>query len=298
MVAKRRGTRRKGGVLKNGFEVYTATASARVAAKKGATRPFTITVRFRGGLTAKQRKAFTAAADRWSKVIVGDLPPVVIDGEQIDDVLIEAEGSNIDGPGKILGQAGPTHLRPASAGAAAFLPAKGIMSFDSADLGEMESDGTLKDVIAHEMGHVLGIGTVWTRKKLLRGAGGTNPTFTGKSAMAEYGKLKGTPAARVPVENTGGVGTRDSHWRESIFKNELMTGFVGEKGNPMSRMTVASLEDLGYVVDVTKAEKYALPDLMNLAEEGALVARAMIADGSMVLPSIPIVLPPASLTNP
>lgn len=277
------------------FEVYTAKASAPAAKRKGATRPFTILVRFRGGLTAKQKAAFTAAADRWSEVIVGDLPPVVIDGEQIDDILIEAEGASIDGPGKILGQAGPTHLRPASAGAAAFIPAKGIMSFDSADLAAMEADGTLRDVITHEMGHVLGIGTVWTRKKLLKGAGGVNPTFRGTSAMAEYGKLKKTTATPVPVENTGGVGTRDSHWRETIFKNELMTGFVGGKPNPLSRVTVASLKDLGYVVDLAKAEKYKLPDLMDLAEEGALVARTMTVSDSLVLPSIPIVLPAGSL---
>lgn len=277
------------------FEVYLAKASAPAAKKKKAARPFTILVRFRGGLTSKQKAAFAAAADRWSEVIVGDLPPVIIDGEQIDDVLIEAEGVAIDGPGKILGQAGPTHLRPTSAGAAAFIPAKGIMSFDKADLSAMESDGTLKDVITHEMGHVLGIGTIWTRKKLLKGAGGQNPTFTGRSAMTEYGKLKGAKATAVPVENTGGVGTRDSHWRETIFKNELMTGFVGEKGNPLSRLTIGSLQDLGYVVDLSKAEKYALPDLMDLAEGGALVAHSMLVSDSMVLPSIPIVLPTGSL---
>jgi hypothetical protein len=36
------------------------------------------------------------------------------------------------------------------------LPVKGIMSFDTADLKDMQSAGTLKDVITHEMGHVLG----------------------------------------------------------------------------------------------------------------------------------------------
>jgi glutamine synthetase len=29
-------------------------------------------------------------------------------------------------------------------------------------------------------------------------------------------------AAGVPVENSGGPGTRDGHWRESVFSNELM----------------------------------------------------------------------------
>jgi hypothetical protein len=48
----------------------------------------------------------------------------------------------IDGPGKILGQAGPTHLRPASGGTSAFLPEKGLMSFATADLAKIQADVT------------------------------------------------------------------------------------------------------------------------------------------------------------
>jgi hypothetical protein len=275
-------------------ETYKAKASAKVAlALANTTSPFTIEVRFLGGLTTKQKNAFKAAADRWSKVIVGDLPSVMVDGEVIDDLLILAQGQAIDGPGKILGQAGPTRLRPASAGKAAFLPAKGKMQFDTADLKQMESNGTLNDVITHEMGHVLGIGTVWTNKGLLKGAGTTNPTFTGKGAMVEIGKLKGAGSTAVPVENTGGPGTQDSHWRETVFRNELMTGFVGASGNPMSRMTVASLADMGYVVDLNAAEPYGLPNLAALAESGELAAP--LAPKGIMLPNIPIVLPEESL---
>jgi len=215
------------------IETYVATATKKTAlALAATTSPFAIEVRFLGGLTAKQKDAFKAAADRWTRVIVGDLPSVMVDGEVIDDILITAQGQAIDGPGKILGQAGPSRLRPASAGAAAFLPAKGKMAFDKADLKKMEQDGTLNDVITHEMGHVLGIGTIWDLKGLLTGAGTSNPTFTGAGAKIEFGKLKGTAATVVPVENTGGPGTADGHWRETVFRNELMTGFVGKANNP------------------------------------------------------------------
>jgi len=276
------------------IETYKAKASAKVAlAVANTTSPFTIEVRFLGGLTTKQKDAFKNAADRWSRVIVGDLPSVMVDGEVIDDLLILAQGQAIDGPGKILGQAGPTRLRPASAGKAAFLPAKGKMQFDTADLKQMEKDGTLNDVITHEMGHVLGIGTVWSNKNLLKGAGSSNPTFTGKGAMTEFGKLKGVGPTAVPVENTGGPGTADSHWRETVFRNELMTGFVGASGNPMSRMTVGSLADLGYVVDLNAAEPYKLPNLVALAEAGELAAPA--TPKGIVLPNLPIVLPEDSL---
>jgi len=275
------------------YESYHAVADAkRAELLADTTSPFTIEVRFLGGLTETQQAAFTAAADRWTTMIVGDLPPVVADGETIDDVLILAQGTDIDGRGGILGQAGPTVLRPASAGTAALLPAKGVMSFDTADLEQMEADGTLGDVITHEMGHVLGIGSIWQDKRLLQGASGSNPTFTGPTAMAEYAALLEAAAPRaVPVENTGGAGTRGAHWRETVFRNELMSGFIDAPGNPISRVTVASLGDLGYQVDVDAAEPYQLPDLLSVAESGELVAHSAPIGRGVMLGMIPIVLP-------
>jgi len=252
-------------------------------------------VRSLGGLNKKQKDAFAHAADRWCKAIVGDLPPVVVDGEKIDDVLILAQGSDIDGAGGILGQAGPDALRPANAGKSAYLPAKGTMQFDTADLAQMEANGTLDDVITHEMGHVLGIGTIWTAKGLLAGASGNNPTFTGTNAKKEYGTLKGSGPAAVPVENTGGPGTKNSHWRETVFRNELMTGFVASPPNPMSRLTVASLKDLGYKVDLAKAEAYSLPNLLRLAESASLGAPH--DHGGLVIPTVPMQLPDDSLVK-
>src|SRR5262245_328452 len=199
------------------YETYIASSkpAARMMgmAAAVAASAYKIEVRFLGGLNTQQKNAFKAAADRWASVIVGDLPSVRVDGEVIDDLLILAQGVPIDGPGRILGQAGPTHLRPASAGASKFLPVKGIMSFDTADLAKMQADKTLKDVITHEMGHVIGIGTIWERLGLLKDAGTSKTRFIGKNARREFGKLKKKAAMDVPVENTGGPGTADGHWR-------------------------------------------------------------------------------------
>jgi len=279
------------------YQTYLATADLRRAHDIAATEsPFAIEVRFLGGLTPGQQQAFAAAADRWTTMIVGDLPAVQVDGETIDDLLILAQGVPIDGPGRILGQAGPTHLRPKGAGSAAFLPAKGVMSFDTADLEQMERAGTLRDVITHEMGHVLGAGTVWPLKGLLQGAGTINPTFTGAAATSAYGELRrDTDRPPVPVENTGGAGTRDSHWREAVFRDELMSGFIAAADNPISTVTVGSLGDLGYDVDLEAAEPYELPDLMALAEEGLLAVREGPYAEGLVLPNIPTVLPETAL---
>jgi hypothetical protein len=279
------------------LDTYQARAvAARARELADTASPFTIEVRFLGGLTETQQEAFTLAADRWARMIVGDLPAVVVDGEEIDDVLILAQGSDIDGPGMVLGQAGPTHLRPANAGPAAMIPAKGLMSFDSADLASMEREGTLNDVITHEMGHVLGIGTIWDRKGLLHGPDTDDPTFAGAGAIAEYRALRPADGAgEVPVENTGGAGTRNSHWREAVFGNELMSGFIAAPGNPISRITVASLGDLGYEVDLDAAEPYSVPSLVDVVERGALVRQRRPVDHGVVLPVTPALLPEESL---
>lgn len=277
-------------------DAYVAHASVKANASAAAVQSaYKIEIRFLGGLTATQKNAFKKAADRWTKVIVGDLPPVMVGGVLIDDLLIEAQGVAIDGPGKVLGQAGPTTLRPAGMGANAFLPAKGLMSFDTADLAQMQANGTLVDVITHEMGHVIGIGTIWARKGLIAGAGGRNPTFKGRNARREFGALRGTGPAAVPIENTGGPGTQDSHWRETVFQNELMSGFVAGAHNPLSRMTVASLQDMGYVVDMGAAEPYTLPDLRAMAESGFLRAAHDEGHGHALPIFAPKVLPDSAM---
>lgn len=280
------------------YENYLAVADSTLAREVAATEsPFTIEVRFLGGLSRKQQAAFKAAADRWVTVIIGDLPSVQVEGEVVDDILILAQGAAIDGPGKILGQAGPTHIRPENAGAFAFLPARGIMSFDTDDLKQMESDGTLGDVITHEMGHVLGIGTIWPLKKLLKGGDTDNPTFSGKSAMAAYKALRknASRSRRVPVENIGGPGTKGGHWREAVFRTELMSGFIAAPGNPVSAVTVGSLKDLGYTVNMDAAEPYELPDLLSLAEDGVMARGEVPFAQGVILPIVPVVLPRDSL---
>jgi len=265
---------------------YHARADAeRALLLADTTSPFTITVRFVGGLTQSQMDAFAAAADRWAKVIVGDLPDVVFDGEPIDDLLIVAQGADIDGEGHILGQAHITHVRPAGPEPWALLPVRGEMTFDKADLARMEAEGTLGDVITHEMGHVVGVGSLWSPKGLLVGKGTTDPTFSGPAAMAEYRKLRDSDdLERVPVENTGQPGTRDVHWRDRTFGNELMTGFVNAAPNPLSRVTVASLGDLGYEVDIDAADHFELPAPTELVTAGAALHALALKPAPVELP--------------
>ncbi|MEE8600734.1 leishmanolysin-related zinc metalloendopeptidase [Euzebya tangerina] len=246
--------------------------------------PFSIEVEFIGGLTFTQRAVFAEAAARWEAIITEPLSTVSVGGRTFDGVVISASGTRIDGEGRILGRAGPTMLRPDS-----LLPATGVMEFDTADLAALEADGSLDEVIVHEMGHVLGIGTLWQPAGLLDGPGGADPRFRGVLATEEYDDLlapapdpetdTGTdtplipngpsdPTAGVPVANTGGPGSRDGHWRELVFGTELMTPFLGAGPQPLSRLTIASLADLGYVVSFDTADPYRLPSATELALRG------------------------------
>lgn len=239
---------------------WTIGFHARSATPRRQTN-FNIEVEFEGGLSAGQRDVFRLAASRWSEIIIGDLPAVSIDGRQIDDVLIMARGERIDGPNGILGQAGPTHIRTNTN-----LPARGVMLFDTDDLAQMEENGTLIDVIIHEMGHVLGLGTMWKEMKLVARSGSQDPVLTGARSMAQYAELLGAAEpTEVPIANTGGSGTREGHWREVTFGNELMTGFVGAAGNPLSRLTIACLEDMGYEVNFDAADAFELPNSRLMA---------------------------------
>jgi hypothetical protein len=227
--------------------------------------PYAITVRYLATPSARQQQAVTNAVARWQSVITRDLADISVNGaantcwegqpafnERVDDILIFVELVEIDGAGKVLGEAGPCFVRSDNS-----LPIVGHLKLDAADLRQMESYGTLDDVVLHEIGHVLGIGTMWPDKNLLQGKGTTDPMFMGAGAISVFRTMGGTTLG-VPVENTGGEGTRDGHWRESTFGNELMTGWVGSGNNPLSALTVASLADLGYGANSSAASGYSM----------------------------------------
>ncbi|HEY9225418.1 MAG TPA: leishmanolysin-related zinc metalloendopeptidase [Gemmatimonadaceae bacterium] len=236
---------------------------------------YDIEVRFFGPpMTESQRAVFTNAAARLSAIVVGDVGDVVVSNlnltsvcgltglpllnETIDDLVIYASVRDIDGPRGILAQAGPCVFRPASAG---FLSVAGVMEFDAADIALMAQQGTLQDVITHEMLHVLGIGTLWSARSLVQATGTPNVAYYGLAGTKGCVDAGGTVvcATSVPVENSGGAGTADSHWRETTFRTELMTGFVNTGGMPLSLITVGSLGDIGYLVNPFAADPFNLP---------------------------------------
>jgi len=273
-------------------EVLVTAAATTLSASFSAILPadpasFNIGIRYVGTATSAQRQAFAAARLRWEEAVTADLEDGLLQtsaddcgtglpavDQNVDDVLILVSLVPIDGEGGVLGGAGPCYIRdfePVNTVEVGDLTILGSMQFDTDDLAMLEAEGILSNVVLHEMGHVLGFGTLWEAQGLLAEPTmppspeppnpDADPHFTGAQGVSAFDDIGGVAyvaGAKVPVENTGGPGTADSHWRESVLDNELMTGFIGIGSSPLSIVTLASLADQGYGVDLTKADAFTL----------------------------------------
>ena len=86
------------------------------------------------------------------------------------------------------------------------------MEFDSADVAGMFANGTWTNVILHEMGHILGIGTLWNTLGLKNGSPGD---YIGANALREYRTLSGTAVRDVGAGRARWrLRHRDAHWDE------------------------------------------------------------------------------------
>jgi hypothetical protein len=194
---------------------------------------YDIRIDFKGtGWTDGLKQAFTGAADYLTNVITADIGGgSYYNNIYIDDLYMIAELKTIDGPGGILGQAGPTAVWSNE------LTAMGVMQFDSADALTYLNYGLWDDIVMHEMMHVLGFGTLWNY-----GANPLVPTagqYIGAKGLAAYQAAGHPDATFVPVD--GG------HWSEAALGNELMTPYINGS-NYLSSFSLMSLADLGYNV--------------------------------------------------
>ncbi len=226
---------------------------------------FNIQIRFidSSRISTENRMAVAAAVNRWEAMILGDLPTVTLAGGlssgcpsvpdlrglQVDDILL------LVWFGTINGAAAATNLclrRPGSG-----LPAVAFIRIDEKNANALDG---VESEMAHEIGHALGIGTIW--ESLLVDWNG-NLRFSGPNAGAAWRFASGAsdPFADlgVPVQQIGGAAVARAHWREDALRAELLTPFVDPGRQPLSAITVAALRDLGYVVDDRRAEPFVLP---------------------------------------
>ncbi len=221
----------------------------------GAQAAFTINLSFLG-LTATQQSYFTAAKSFWETAITGYQAGISLTG-----FTINAQGAAIDGVGGVLGSAGPSS---ATSQGGFVLTTLGQMNFDTADIDNLITLGRFTDVIKHEMGHVIGFGTLWTNNNVYVNNSGQ---YTGVAGLAQFRtEFVGQGAAAfVPIELGGGSGTANGHWNEvdgggsntgivdtlgRDFRFELMTGWLNSP-TFTSLTTIASFQDIGYNVNLS-----------------------------------------------
>jgi hypothetical protein len=219
--------------------------------------------------------SFIIAKDLWEKVISRDIGHAVLSGfmdpvftatgaypTMIDDVYVAVKSSDIDGNYNILGAAGLSYLRFGDnnprIGRPYRMTLSGSIWLDNADIDRLMMEGTLQNVVSHEIAHFLGFGSLWDLNGLYSSDDGVYAPDS--RAQAEWNALG--CVGSVPVEQEGADGRTDVHWSEACMKDELMTGDLSGLDQPLSRITIAAFEDLGYPgVDYSQADSFARANL-------------------------------------
>lgn len=279
--------------------VSSASGAARVVVAATA-RPgdFDIQLVADTGFTADQVAAIRAGVERWTAVIVGDLPDrsfpeghlpsgrcadhkvlAVPAGGNVDDVLL---GMAVEtGPGLIYRLANCGRRRPTS-----LLPVFVYFGIGEDQLARMDPSA-LGDFVAHTVGHLLGFGFDWGQRlsSRVRDLGeGVDMHFPDPATVAVFDEAGGASwggGSKVPVENEGELWLADHHWRASAMGDELMSPlhhFGGPADLPLSAITVQSMAALGYEVDLSMADPYAVRPSAAAAMQIGPVAQPVAVD--------------------
>ncbi|NJR50120.1 MAG: hypothetical protein HC780_11670 [Leptolyngbyaceae cyanobacterium CSU_1_3] len=216
-------------------------------------------------LTQAARDAIASAAEFWESLIISrsaitrsNRLDLVIRGESLttangspDTGTLALSGPqfDLDGPNLVI--------------------SGGISTINLRRLAEFNANpGYLRDIMVHELGHILGLGTLWEPVRFANSGGTifevgktlidrTTTTYRANTyAGWVYGELLKTfTQMAIPIE-----AQIFAHWDEGRFDTELMTPFAETPGVsvPTSQLTLAALRDLGWNVNMGAAQAYAL----------------------------------------
>ena len=138
--------------------------------------------------------------------------------EVVDDLIVEVSMSSETYPSAAW--------RPVTSGPDN-LPRYGFVEVNPELLPGLRTLEVVDEVALHELGHVLGFGTVGQWYGLVAGGNTVDPRFTGPRALAEYSALG--RSGGIPVMTIDGV--MQPHW-ESAFFEEIMASVLD--GSPLA----------------------------------------------------------------
>ena len=229
--------------------------------------------------TASQNGIITQVAERYESMIgLGDFDGSVslaadqcapgmpeLTSQALDDISIYVMIGPLDGAGNAVAMSGACVIRSGANGWVG-MPALGAMVLDEADVAQLESDGFLEAVVTREMARALGFGPfTWEDHGFLQ-----NPSLPEEPdadthmnaplVVAAFNAAggEGYAGAKVPLENGAMPGISDTHWRQSVFGDEVMTPYVTGDSQPLSRITLEALYEVGYELDVMMADPFTL----------------------------------------
>jgi hypothetical protein len=287
--------------------------------------PFQLDIRYEdpNDFTASQRTAIAAAVVKVQSLMAGSMPPlsVVMDSRECNGLPLPALNEDIGDPvvyiyrrnfetdpdfAEFKGKGGiggscllRVYLGQSSEHRTSLI---GVVALNSQS-NSWEFPGGFERLVVHELLHSIGFGTTWRSvhpdlMDFVDGRGTGDPRFIGTHAVEAFGTIQGNDEGSGPVP----VQVQDHrHWRSSLFFAEMMAPTVDVYGAFVSRVTVASLADLGWNVDLSHADEYTLyggPGAAPLlrAQAQGLIAPAVSGSsvsGSSV--SAPLPAPPLAL---
>ena len=135
--------------------------------------------------------------------------------------------------------------------------------------------GYMTSLVIHQLGHALGFIPLKIGRKVSE-----NPSFTldykwnggylfeGVNALEVFTQMlidaafyrTNPEVSGVPLDEAFTRAGYGGHWRSEIFDNEVMTGvYRGDHDQrPLSKLTIALMDDLGYEVNYEAADEYSL----------------------------------------
>lgn len=233
---------------------------------------FDITIEFASGdVSDDYISAFEDAVERWEDIITGDLPYAFVEGYgYVDDILIEVAVEDIElsfeGVSQtVLAISSVLDQRDGLSGEDP-LPTYSRIVINAEEVGTLLN---LDEFVANTIGRALGFGALWEEFGIVRLIDGV-PTYTGSNGLREMAELNDDLNGVNALEDGANGGLAAEYWSEAVFDEELMTsrtenrrpdagpGNPGIPDNPISALTIAAMEDLGYTVDYGEADFFRL----------------------------------------